>query len=535
MLNTLNDIHSQTAVIHTNNHSETAPKMGEKWGFRNINVYLRALKTDIVNRLVDKIIVQIIKHYERSKITKPGVYQYQSNTLDDLSLCSTPTDIKINPKKPVLLFIHGTISSSKHGFSDLWNNTKKDYIKKLLQPYEQQVFFLEHYTISTSPVENALAVAKLFPKGTIFHIISHSRGGIVGELLCQSGLKRRVELSTNKRFIKTNTIFSEQELAPFKEDLTRKADYDGLKELQQLFLDRQFSVERFIRVAAPMRGTAMASASIDEVVSKVFKTLNAIPIPRILGIRSFLQSLAFTFIKKARSVEMMPGIESMMPNSPLIALLNRDSVQLQGELSIIAGQVTNTTSFKQIKKNWLTQNIFKGDHDFVVDTSAAFGGARRVKGASRYYLKKGSNVGHFNYFQHNSILKRIQEALVNPLNILGAFKLLTSSSSNSGSTDASSKDKETEVGILTHIRWRNSALQNKRQKLSFIKIIGFRTKGLVSNILNQLFYVPSSDGWQSLSSGNETLKPYQIMPSSLATFAQAVRLCTPRAGKICLK
>ena len=514
MLNHSDNIRSNFGVITPDSTLNNIAIKTKQKKESSLLSYLKATKYKFVNWLVDTIIFQIIKYFERGKITMPGVYQCQhhhANGLDNLSLCSTSTDINIDTEKPVLLFIHGTISSSKHGFSSLWNPSNKHYMQELLRPYGQQVFFLEHYTISTSPVENTLAIAKLFPKDTRFHIVSHSRGGIIGELLCQSNLKRRTKTS-GKQFVKTKEIFSERELAVFRQDRRRKADYAGLKQLQQIFLEKQFSVERFIRIAAPMRGTALSSESIDEVVTRVFNTLHAIPIPRILGIRSLLSSIAFTFIKKARSIELMPGIESMMPNSPLIALLNRDSVQLQDELSVIAGESTTTGIIPYFKHQWLTHNIFKEAHDYVINISAAFGGSPRPNGASRYYLNKNDDVGHFNYFQHEVILQRIQEALTAPLGTIGQFKLFSTEHFNptielNTATNSTQSNNDTIVTAKTiNSSWISLILQSTRRYCYAVNQSKLKINGLVANIQNQLFYIPSTEGWQPYSTGRKAIQ-----------------------------
>jgi hypothetical protein len=45
-------------------------------------------------------------------------------------------------------------------------------------------FRLEHRTLTESPIDNALALAKRLPAGAEIHLVSHSRGGLVGEVLC---------------------------------------------------------------------------------------------------------------------------------------------------------------------------------------------------------------------------------------------------------------------------------------------------------------------------------------------------------------
>ena len=50
-----------------------------------------------------------------------------------------------------------------------------------------RIFALEHHTLSASPATNALELARLLPVDAKVHLVSHSRGGLIGELLCRGG------------------------------------------------------------------------------------------------------------------------------------------------------------------------------------------------------------------------------------------------------------------------------------------------------------------------------------------------------------
>jgi hypothetical protein len=54
----------------------------------------------------------------------------------------------------------------------------------LSHKYQGRILGLQHKTLSVSPVQNALDAARLLPVGTQLHLVSHSRGGLIGELLC---------------------------------------------------------------------------------------------------------------------------------------------------------------------------------------------------------------------------------------------------------------------------------------------------------------------------------------------------------------
>ncbi len=91
-------------------------------------------------------------------------------------------------KEPILLFLHGTASSSKGSFGKLWENQNvqgKEARKILEEKYADRYAF-EHRSLTESPIQNALKLARLLPVEAELHLVSHSRGGLVGDLLCHA-------------------------------------------------------------------------------------------------------------------------------------------------------------------------------------------------------------------------------------------------------------------------------------------------------------------------------------------------------------
>ena len=83
---------------------------------------------------------------------------------------------------PFLLFLHGTGSSTKGSFSelngsDLWSEMKKNYNENILA--------FQHETFTKSPLQNALELFQQLPESATLHLISHSRGGLVGEIVAR--------------------------------------------------------------------------------------------------------------------------------------------------------------------------------------------------------------------------------------------------------------------------------------------------------------------------------------------------------------
>jgi len=92
------------------------------------------------------------------------------------------------PKGKILLFIHGTFSSSEGAFKGIsLNPDGTPFIAKILNKYDQILSF-DHPTLSVSPILNALDLERAFEGSKAkVDIICHSRGGLVarwwGEVL----------------------------------------------------------------------------------------------------------------------------------------------------------------------------------------------------------------------------------------------------------------------------------------------------------------------------------------------------------------
>lgn len=110
---------------------------------------------------------------------------------------------------------------------------------------------LEHRSLTENPVQNAITLVESLPDNITLHVISHSRGGLVGELLCRGSASDG------------QPPFSNYELECFV-----KRDPNGLrgdlKKLNELLLQKpHIQVARFVRTACPVRGTTLASERLD--------------------------------------------------------------------------------------------------------------------------------------------------------------------------------------------------------------------------------------------------------------------------------
>lgn len=102
--------------------------------------------------------------------------------------------------KPMLVLIHGTASNTVGAFADPGNDATS--WRALCAAFPGGIFGFEHRTFSESPVENALELLHALPDGANVSLLTHSRGGLVGDLLClgaPSGPRRRTEAASCRR------------------------------------------------------------------------------------------------------------------------------------------------------------------------------------------------------------------------------------------------------------------------------------------------------------------------------------------------
>src|SRR4030095_11962662 len=77
---------------------------------------------------------------------------------------------------------HGTNSNTDGAFCGL---KKNNAYSDLFKFYEGRLLAFEHKTLSESPLKNVTDLLKALPDEIIVEIISHSRGGLIADLLAR--------------------------------------------------------------------------------------------------------------------------------------------------------------------------------------------------------------------------------------------------------------------------------------------------------------------------------------------------------------
>jgi pimeloyl-ACP methyl ester carboxylesterase len=319
-----------------------------------------------------------------------GVFKLSPDALPKLKGTDSPvTELPLAPDgEPLLVLLHGTFSETSGTFGKLWIEHPQ-HVRSLFHRYRQRVYGLEHPTLGASPIENALTLARACPKGARLHLVAHSRGGLVAEVLARMCANPRLDAI---------------DLAFFKGDKYR-AQRESLKALGEAVAERELRVDRVVRVACPSRGTLLASKRLDAYVSILKWALELGGVPVAPAIVDFLGEVA----QRRADPELLPGLAAQIPDSPLVRWLNAAGQALPGDLRVIAGDIEGDAVVSWLK-TLLADAFFWTDNDLVVQTRSMYGGAPRAAGAT-FVFDQGGRVSHFNYFRN----ERTAEAVVNAL------------------------------------------------------------------------------------------------------------------------
>ena len=305
----------------------------------------------------------------------------------------SPFDKK-ESEKPYLIFMHGTNSNTEGAFGSLRDADVWEYIHNT---YVNNVLAFQHKTLSKSPLQNVVELVAALPDSAEVHIISHSRGGLVGDVLC------RYSLNSNN----TTVGFVDDHINLLKKE-SRQNDVDCILSLNKTFKAKKIKVTKFIRVACPAAGTKLASNRIDTILNTFFNLFGGSLNP----VADVLKELIAETIRTKDDTTVLPGLEAQSPDSPFIKILNDRSadVAIDGKsLVVISGNGKLSLSLKGLLVI-LGKLFYTQRNDLVVNTDSMYLGANR-KEKIQYFFDQGADVDHVKYFLNNRTRQAIYIAL----------------------------------------------------------------------------------------------------------------------------
>jgi tetratricopeptide (TPR) repeat protein/pimeloyl-ACP methyl ester carboxylesterase len=318
----------------------------------------------------------------------PGLYTWGDATRDLAPRDEDPKPASFDGydvDKPMLVFIHGTASSTRGSFGAFLGDDAQPQWQALQQIFDDRIYAYEHRTFSDSPIDNAIELISALPQNARVSLVSHSRGGLVGDLISLTSISTHLVA----RFDRNDP------------ELRHADDHDRrqLERLARLIAQKQLRIERFVRCAAPSRGTLLASENLDFLMSVLTNLIGLIPGLGGNPLYEVTKRIALQIISNRTKPALLPGIEAMVPASPLVGLLNNLESPAAGALGVVAGDIQGGNWLKRLGVFANDQVLYESrDNDLVVNTDAMFHGARRE--VSGYVFDQGADVSHFNYFRN---------------------------------------------------------------------------------------------------------------------------------------
>ena len=354
---------------------------------------------------------------------------------------------------PLLVLIHGTFSNTASAFDKLWREHPQR-VATLFSHYRSRIYGFEHATLGVGPIANALALVRALPPAARLHLLTHSRGGLVAEVLAR---------------VAANPTLQGESLNAFS-----AADQRDLTALGTEMARRQLRIDRVVRVACPARGTLLASKRLDAYLSVFQWTLQLAAVPVLPALVDFLAAVA----QQRTSPDILPGLAAQVPDSPLVQWLHAAAEPLPGELRVIAGDVQGDSVGSWLK-TLVTDSFYWTDNDFVVQTRSMYGGAGRAGGAL-FLLDRGGGVSHGEYFSNARTAEAACNALVQDrpegFGVIGPLSWQGSSSSGSRAPQTLSRNASSErpaVILLPGIAGSHLAVNGQRIWLSLRLVGGF--------------------------------------------------------------
>ncbi|MEP7298742.1 MAG: hypothetical protein ABI702_21365, partial [Burkholderiales bacterium] len=361
---------------------------------------------------------------------------------------------------PMLVLIHGTFVDTISTFGKLWVQHPLT-VRDLFAQYAGRVYALDHPTMGASPIANALTLVQALPNGARLHLVTHSRGGLVAEVLARACSGKPLAADELKVFAGDNYA-------------THRSD---LQALYKLALAKAVKIERVVRVACPARGTLLASKRFDAYLSVLQWGLQLAGVPVAPQLVDFLHEVA----RRRADPAQLPGIEAMMPESPVVAWLNRGDQLIPGELRVIAGDMEGDSVGSWVK-TLLTDAFYWTDNDIVVQTRSMYGGSPRettsAGGGASFVLDRGAKVTHFNYFSNDRTVTAIRAALQTDtpagFNAIGPLSWAGEDASGLRGAPRGPQPDKPAVFVLPGILGSNLAVDGKRIWLGFHFLNGLK-------------------------------------------------------------
>ncbi len=368
----------------------------------------RGIANKVLLKVVNIFTKKFVKHEVRKLAETLENRQLENNVgLFSLTADLHFTDLKIvDPQLPYLLFIHGTASSFRGSFDKMKGT---ELLRNINETYPDRALAFQHRTLTENPLQNMLDLVKALPKNITLHLMTSSRGGLVGELL--------------SRFCNSHTAnqgFTPAEINILENDYP--ADYyktlvSLIEEIRKNLSSKNIKIEKFIRVACPADGTTLASKRMDIFLNFLMNLIGAGTGIGATPVYIAFKNLVAAVVDSKNDIEVLPGLEVQSPKSPLIKVLNAvpdltnpdQTVVINNSLVVIGGNVKPALKLSALLVI-ASKLFFFTKNDLVVNSESMSLGTRR-SGLVQQFFYEGSDINHFQYFENRTTNGAILQAL----------------------------------------------------------------------------------------------------------------------------
>ncbi|HTE22917.1 DUF7379 domain-containing protein [Flavitalea sp.] len=386
--------------------TRSADNIPEVPGFFSSTTNTRGFEDIIVTKALKVITGLAAKHTAELLVEKmEAKLEIGLHRLDDNFKFIKFDKANIENSKPYLLFIHGTNSNTSGAFSGLKKNKAFD---KLYKFYEGRVLAFEHKTLSESPLKNATDLLTALPDQITLDIVSHSRGGLIADLLARCSKSGLPFDDAELKIINANMDF-----LPLKKEV---------EAANHAATNKNITVPKIVRVAAPSAGTVLIDSRLDNLVNVFCNLIKLIPGAAACMPLGLFLDFARAVVRERTDINVFPGVAAQIPGSPLIRLLNNPNREIESQLFVISGDVEASGIVKTLQV--MSTNLYFGEaHDLVVNSNSMFKGTYRKTNVLEHF-EQDPAVNHFNYFINTSSQDALIEALTEPSKIGSSYQSL---------------------------------------------------------------------------------------------------------------
>ena len=352
-----------------------------------------------------------------SRLTDPGPGLYRWSDADGAGPALQPArfgDGSALPdpvRFPILVFIHGAASSTLGSFGDLKTGNQALW-STLERRYPGGIYAFEHRTLSESPIENALQLAAALPAGAQVSLVSHSRGGLVADLLCLGDFDAQISDYAYRYAGTGDTDPAEAARVLAELGAAHQQQRVQLRDLARLLRAKRLQVQRYVRCASPAQGTRLASGNFDLFLSGILTLIGQVPFFFGNPVYAAFKRVVIEIARNRTSPHLVPGIEAMLPDSPMARLLRDAPLRNPLQMALIAGDIEGGNLLKRLGVLLTDFLLFDNvDNDLVVDTASMLGGIA-PRGAARVLFERGATVTHFRYFSNDDTRSALRDWLV---------------------------------------------------------------------------------------------------------------------------